>query len=405
MAAKFASGNFLVAIVGACSAMIYARWIEPEVLGEINKYGILTSYMGVGIVVVNAAYQRHFQHFIVNEKEKALEIAASAKWWFDFILILGCCVFLVLSTRELLNVNLRGTVGWLIQIPIYGLSVSGAFYGVLYRTNKDFLRLNQGLYYATGAGVLLLPFLYLFGFFGLSLRKFVQASINLYYLKKKAPFKIRAAFSLSQLKSFARISLPLNLPSYFDGFFLKGTVAFFVLNELGEFDLGIYSMAVTFNGFILNIGRSLVQIVNTKLNLEYGRTSDFRRTFIYGLRPVLLLSGLIILVLVISFISLPFLVEAFLPNYKAAVAVFNILSLEVIITLLGSPFTLFVASLEYKKLTALKISKIILTLTLLMLFHNSLIVISLVLIIGKLYYLFGGYILMMLKLKSLQIGG
>ena len=56
MAAKFTGGNFLVAILGAISTLIYARWIDPYTMGNFNKYTILTGYLGIGMFFISASY-------------------------------------------------------------------------------------------------------------------------------------------------------------------------------------------------------------------------------------------------------------------------------------------------------------------------------------------------------------
>ena len=70
MAAKFTGGNIIVALIGAASAIVYGRWIGPEILGEFNKYGILTGYLTVGIIFVDAAFQRHFPYYLGKNQEK-----------------------------------------------------------------------------------------------------------------------------------------------------------------------------------------------------------------------------------------------------------------------------------------------------------------------------------------------
>ena len=103
MGAKFTGGNVLVALIGAVSTLIYGKWIGPEVLGEFNKYGILTGYLSIGIIFVDAAFQRHFQYFLgKNEREKALEIAAVAHWWFLALFIFGAIIFTVLAIYNLI---------------------------------------------------------------------------------------------------------------------------------------------------------------------------------------------------------------------------------------------------------------------------------------------------------------
>ena len=167
MGAKFTGGNVLVALIGAVSTLIYGKWIGPEVLGEFNKYGILTGYLSIGIIFVDAAFQRHFQYFLgKNEREKALEIAAVAHWWFLALFIFGTIVFTVLAIYNLILNNIEAFWGWTAQILGYGLITYGLYLGTLYRSNKDFLKLNRNLLATAGVGIITQPLIYFFNFFG-----------------------------------------------------------------------------------------------------------------------------------------------------------------------------------------------------------------------------------------------
>ena len=146
MGAKFTGGNLLVAVIGAVSTLTYGKWIGPEVLGEFNKFGILTGYLTIGIIFVDAGFQRHFQYFLgKNKKDKALEIAAVAHWWFLALFLLGTIIFTVLAIYNLILNDIKAFWGWTAQILGYGLLTYGLYLGTLYRSNKDFLKLNRNL--------------------------------------------------------------------------------------------------------------------------------------------------------------------------------------------------------------------------------------------------------------------
>ena len=172
MAAKFTAGNFVAALIGSISAIIYGRWIGPEILGEFNKYAILTSYMAFGVIFVDAAFQRHFPYYLgKDDKNKALEIASIAHWWLLMIFISGSIVFIVLALRSAVLGDFRAFWGWLVQIFGFGVLTYGLYFGTLYRSNKDFLKLNRNLLFTSFIGLLALPLVHFFGFFGFAYRK------------------------------------------------------------------------------------------------------------------------------------------------------------------------------------------------------------------------------------------
>src|SRR5690606_29030023 len=122
----FTSGNLLTAGISAMSGLLYGRWIAPVTLGEFNKYGILTGYLGLGIVLVDGAFQRHLPYFLGRgEQEQALEIASIAKWWYSVLVYLGVVIFGILSISAAVRSDLQGFLGWVGHIPLYAMSTYG----------------------------------------------------------------------------------------------------------------------------------------------------------------------------------------------------------------------------------------------------------------------------------------
>src|SRR5690606_8779602 len=133
-----------VAAVGAVSGLLYGRWIEPETLGAFNKYAILTGYMGIGIILVDGAFQRHFPYYLgKGDEARAIEVAGAAKWWYLLLVYVGVIVFGFLATRALISGDTQSVFGWLVQIPAYTLATYGLYLKILYRSNDDFLKLNR----------------------------------------------------------------------------------------------------------------------------------------------------------------------------------------------------------------------------------------------------------------------
>ena len=104
----FAGGNLLVAVLGGIGGLIQARWIGPEVLGEFAKYGILTVYFNIGLIFVNEGLSRQFPYLLgKGDRDAALKVAATAKWWYLLSCLVFSLVFAVLSLWSLSIGNYR----------------------------------------------------------------------------------------------------------------------------------------------------------------------------------------------------------------------------------------------------------------------------------------------------------
>ena len=400
MAAKFTGGNIIVALIGAASAIVYGRWIGPEILGEFNKYGILTGYLTVGIIFVDAAFQRHFPYYLGKSQEKkALEIAAVAHWWFLILFLAGSIIFVVLASYNLFIKDFRAFWGWTVQIFAFGIMTYGLYLGTLYRSNKDFLKLNKNMLVTAGIGLLALPLVYFFNFFGFAFRKILQDLTNLYMLRKHVPFVVKPKFDKAILIDLFKISLPLQIPVYLDTKLLKASIGLIILNTQGEKALGVYAMAIMFSGFLMIFSKSLNQIVTTKIALKYGSNDNIKDTFMYIIKPVLKLVLVGILLLLGFIIIIDPTVAYFLPKYVDSILIAQILSLELILALIRSPFTLFTSSLMFKSLIIQRGSKVLFTFILLLFFHDSLTQIVIVIIFSNFLNVLYGYFVLYKTIK------
>ena len=395
MGAKFTGGNFLVALIGAVSTLIYGRWIGPEVLGEFNKYGILTGYLSIGIIFVDAAFQRHFQYFLgKKEREKALEIAAVAHWWFLALFIFGSIIFTSLAIYNLIFYDIEAFWGWSAQILGYGLITYGLYLGTLYRSNKDFLKLNRNLLATAGVGIISLPLIYFFNFFGFVYRNIFQNLTNLLMLRHFSPFFVKPKFNKKILIDLFKVSLPLQIPVYLDTYLLKASIGLIILTAQGEKALGVYAMALTLSGFLMVFSRSLNQIISTKIMLKYGSTDSVKETFYAVIKPIMGLVFIGLILVIIFVVSINPAISYFLPKYVDSILIAQIFSLELILGLVRAPFTLFISSLMYKSLIIQRLSKVFITFLLLFLFHDSLVQIAIVLVMANFLNVLYGYFVM-----------
>ena len=69
-------------------------------------------------------------------------------------------------------------------------------------------------------------------------------AINRHYV----PVKVKSGLDVKRLKDLARISLPLSVPGYIHSSCLSATVSYVILKYASQTGLGIYGVALTFQG-------------------------------------------------------------------------------------------------------------------------------------------------------------
>jgi len=316
------------------------------------------------------------------------------------LVLAGVIIFSGLAGKAIMEDDIIASQGWLVQIPIYTVATYGLYLRILYRSNNDFLNLNKNALVTAGTGLITLPLVYLFKFSGLAARSFVQNIVNTIVYSINAPYKVKAQFNKNGLVDLARVSFPLQLPAFLDSHLLRVTISLVILKLLGEKELGVYTMALMLQGFLLVFSQSLNQIITTKLMLKYGSNDDIKKTFKYIIKPILLVTFIGLLIVIVFNSVIQPLITLYLPKYVASIAIVQILAFEVVLALVRNPFTLFISSLMYKEMIIVRVIKVILTLLLLCLFHNTLVQIAMIVMLANFLNVIAGYLLLYYKMKT-----
>lgn len=388
----FAGGNLFVAVLGGLGGLIQARWIGPEVLGEFAKYGILTVYFNIGSMFVSEGLSRQFPYLLgKGNKDLALKVAASGKWWYLFMCWVFSMVFGALALWSIINGNFRAAVGWGVQI----LSVLAINYGLylstMYRTSYDFKRLSYNSVTAKIIDSFALGMVYLWGYWGLAFRFVIGSSVGLFMNIRYVPVKVKAIFDFKELLALVRISLPLAIPGYIGASFLTASLSYIILKYCGVHGLGIYGMALSFQAMALIPTQAIHQMFMTKQTYKYGETEDVRACLKYLKVPTLLsvctATGLAV---GLCFVVDPF-INIFLPKYTTAIPVIRILAMQLPIMAAGMPTLIITTALWYKRLVALTLVRFLVPLAAIAVMPKSLTAIVSCIIFGGVCHLIAGY--------------
>lgn len=354
----FAGGNLFVAVLGGLGGLLQARWIAPEVFGEFRKYGILTSYFYIGLILVHDGLTRQYPYLIgKGDKAEALEVASAAKWWYLLISWSFTFFFACLLLSSLFRRDFRAVVGWGAQIPAVWIAMFGGYLGVMYRTSSDFKRLSYNNVLSSIIAFLALIFVKAWAYWGLAARLIVQNLASLFINRHYVPVKVKAVYDLKRLVSLSKISLPLSVPGYIQTACLSASVSVIILKYCGQSALGIYGVALTFQGMAMTFTAALNQMFITKLTCRFGETENVFACLKYAMRPTLLSMAAASVLAVCVCLAVGPLVRLLLPRYEAAVPIIRILSISLSLSAAALPLIILRAALWYKSVTALALTR------------------------------------------------
>jgi hypothetical protein len=372
---------------------LFAKWVEPEVLGDFRKYGILTSYLGVSKIIVDAAYRRGYVILLGNQDfEEANKVLATVRSYYYIVAIFGFLVFGTLATYAAINEDWMSFQGWSLQIVLFIVLNLTNYSTSQYRSNNHFNKLNFINIATAIGGFIFLPFIYFFGFSGLVIRSvlqsFVNFGVNLFYIPSKSSF-----FSLKSkdLLKMTKISLPLDIPNSIESYIIKPSINLYILNKLGVSEFGIFVMAITFQSFIRTIPTSINQILNAKVSLKHKKFNSIKRSFNFILRPTLISSVSGVGILLIFLLMINYVLTNYLIKYEDSLQVINIRGFEIIFVMLSAPFVIINNNLMYKERWIMTFLKLIITISIIFFYPLSLKSVSFAYLIGIVVHTILGY--------------
>ena len=356
----FASANMIAMVLSGIGGILQARWVRPEVLGEFHKYGILTSYLALGLVIVQDGLCRQYPYLIGRgDTDGARKVASVAKTWYVIVAGISVLLFLVLSMNSLLRGDCRAAVGWGVQIIASVAASYGVFLQTIYRRSLEFRRLSYNGLISSLVGFASLLWVRFFGYFGLAVKTLSTVAIRLALDAKYIPVRIRMGWDQRCFLNLVKISVPLSIEGYIRTSFSTATFGYFVLKFCGQEDLGLFGVAAAFEGFAMVFVSSLTQFFDVKMANSFGRQNSLSESVKQLIRPtffgfvVSIACAIVLCVLIGPFIRL------MVPNYVGAIPIVYILSAELILGALLLPTRIMRVALMYKSIYFVTIVRVV----------------------------------------------
>lgn len=391
----FAGGNFIAAVLSGISGLIYAQWLTPSDLGEFNKYGILTGYLSIGLIVVHGALPRQYPYLIgKGEIEEAIFTASVAKWWYVMFSWVGTIILSVLVIYNLLFGNYQAVIGWGSQIPAVWIGIYGLYLQTMFRNANDFKKLSYIQVFSSGIAFISLILVKTWNYPGFVIRSVIIGFSALFVTQKYVPTRIKSKFDFKKLKQLAIISLPLSIPAYIDTYLLISTISYLILKKLGEYNLGVYSMAIMIQGMAMILVRSIHQIYLTQITVKFGETESIVECFKFAKKPTIISIGVsIFFCIIFSFLIGP-LMKFVTPKYIDAVPILKIIIWQMPLFASGLSLIILSSALWYKTLILTRVLKTLVCLVLILMLPSRIESIGWSLVLSDFVYFLSGFLVL-----------
>lgn len=356
----FTGASMISSALSGLGGVIQARWISPEVLGQFQKYGILTSYLAILVVVVQDGLSRQYPYLVgKGDGEEALRVVAAAKTWYVIVTVFAMLLFGVLSLASLCQKDYIGTVGWGVQIIVALCTLFGAYIQTVYRRSLEFKRLSYNGLISSCLGFLSLVFVKFLGFYGLAIKTSIMWIVRFALDAKYIPIKVQMKWDVKRLFELAKIALPLSMEGYIRTSFMTATFGYLVLKFCGAKELGLYGVALAFEGFAALFLNSLMQIFDVKMAYKFGETESIMRSARSLVVPVVLGIACSLAIGIAFCIAIGPFINYFLPKYVEAIPIAYILAIELPLGVMAIPVRLLRVALRYKSIYLISITRVL----------------------------------------------
>lgn len=310
------SAQMISNVIRIISGLIIARLILPEILGLFNGFGIIIGYLPILQLGIMNGLNRELPFlFGKGENERAKQFASVAQFWELLIGFISFSILFALSIVKLFQGNHLHFFGYLTYAFVaFHYFYSTNYLQILYRTNRDFNKLSVISLIVSSSSLLLIVFVWKWGFYGLGTRLLLTYAIELILLYKFRPLKVKPFFDKSIFKELLKVGIPIFIVGYIFSLWgvLQNTIVF---KFGGAQQFGYFSLAIMVEGSLAILIGAVNQVVYPKLSFEYGKGTLYNKLIKIILKPVAIVFLILVPSVIIMWYALPYFVTWLLPQY------------------------------------------------------------------------------------------
>ncbi|RYX92332.1 hypothetical protein EON78_06470, partial [bacterium] len=255
-----------------------------------------------------------------NNEQEASRIASAslsfAKTLSFSFLFLGSIAYGILLFKSNLSTSELKMIA--VMVVLTSISFYQNYLNVTYRTLKNFGMLSRINNVSSLLIFLSLSLVYFFGYNGLVFYYLLNGLVMLTLTHIFRPYKIKAKWSIADLKSLVSIGLPIFILGYLQQ--ITRTFNRLILIILGSVYLvGLFSPASAIYSAVFFLPSTLAQFLYPKFSFIYGKYGDKRLLIPYVNKIYLLTCALIIPTMLATYFILPWAFESYIPKYTKGI--------------------------------------------------------------------------------------
>ena len=307
--------TYLVQIINVLTSIYVAKLLGPENFGIYNALLIFLGYAAYLEFGALSLMGRDLPFFIgQNTATKVLEIDGAAR----HVTILGSLFgfFILFSYSFVLNSSQKFHIGLQTISIVIILQQIYTYHRIRLRSFGNFKELSiQNLIYTLITSFFAISFVFLYGFNGRLFALFLSHTLIIIYALFKHPWPKVPILKFNLYTKQIISGLPILISSLLISIIVS-VDRIVALNFLGALQLGYISIGYMLFSFITLIPSALNQVLFTHMNIVFGKENkQIDKLELFVLKPTIILSKLLPLIIGPLVLILPFLITYFLPDY------------------------------------------------------------------------------------------
>ena len=327
--AKYSLTATAASIVGMIVSLLNMRWIGPSELGIWQSLCVVSAYipfLQLGIqsglnldlpVLLGKKDEVKAQRYIANAFYASIAITA-------LILAAGLVATLFAWLK---GMGLKYVFGILALTIVNAGSSICSHYIARYRSSMSFDVLTSIIRIQIVTGVICVPLIYFWGFWGLLLYNAVPGIVYASFMIRRSPFADIKPLIIKKDISYLVKRGAIQMLFVQTSTAIKTFPQIFLLGIGGTIMVGLFSPALAIKGIVNLLPNQVAQFLIPQLGYKYGSSSQAKKIWPYVKKILLYMPLLILPFSLLLFFLLPYLINAFFPKYTESIMAMQIMAL------------------------------------------------------------------------------
>jgi len=316
----------IVKILGAISAFLIAKYLEPANYGVWISLLLIYAYSGLFTFGVLESLMKLYP-FYYGSKDR---INANAVEENSFVVILLGSITLTLSglifTYFISDNTLKLYVTMMTVTSSIGLISSYNYYRMAAHQFFQAVSILESMR-AMGMILIVVPFTYMWSLNGAVRGAIINESLlcmmSLYWNNKKWG-KVRIHSNITNVIKLIKIGMPITL--FWWTFILQGSIdRILSIRFLGPSETGIYGLGVSIQSLIIMLPAAIGRVISPKINEKAGAGSSSDELMKLVILPARVISVFVPQMIGVIYLSIPIIYCSLLPKYASGMLAGQIL--------------------------------------------------------------------------------